>query len=208
MRPDVKHWLRDLAEVPDDPILSEMHALAAEKSFPIVGPEVGRFLGQVARMLQARTVFELGSGFGYSTFWFARAVGAEGRVVHTDGDPKNTALAKDFLDRAGLSDRVVFRNGDARDILRETPGDFDIVFCDIDKHQYPSAYELFRDRVRVGGAVIVDNLIWSGRVAAGETDENTQGVQEYVRRMWEDPRFLSSLLPIRDGVGFSIRIDG
>ncbi|MCC6746760.1 MAG: O-methyltransferase [Deltaproteobacteria bacterium] len=205
LRPDVAAWLRGLAELPDDPILTEMHALAAARRFPIVGPEVGRLLAQVTTMTGARRVFEMGSGFGYSTLWFARAVGPNGRVYHTDGDPENTRLAKDFLTRAGLADRVMFLTGDAREHLTQATGQFDIVFCDIDKEQYPSAYELFRGRVRVGGAVIVDNLVWSGRVAAGETDADTEGVREYIRLMWADPEYLSSLLPVRDGVGLSLR---
>jgi caffeoyl-CoA O-methyltransferase len=206
IRPDVAQWLRGLAETGSDPLLEEMHALARERSFPIVGPEVGRLLFQVAKMLSARTVFEMGSGYGYSALWWARAVGSGGKVFHTDGDPGNSALAREFLRRAGLEDRVEFRIGDAREILRETPGEFDIVFCDIDKEQYPSAYRIFRDRVRPGGAVVVDNLVWSGRVAAGEAGEGTEGVREYIRLMWNDPRFVSSLLPVRDGVGLSLRL--
>ncbi len=206
IRPDVATWLHDLALVPEDPVLEEMHALAERKSFPIIGPEVGRLCTQVARMLGARRIFEMGSGYGYSTLWFARGLEPGGKVWHTDGDPKNTEKARDFLSRAGVADRVEFATGDARDILARTEGEFDIVFCDIDKQQYPSAYRLFRDRVRLGGAVLIDNLVWSGRVAAGEDSEATKGVAEYIRLMWGDDRFLSSLLPVRDGVGLSLRI--
>ena len=204
--PQVAGWLDQLAQVEGDPILDEMHALAAERGFPIVGPQVGRLLAQVARMLSARRIFEMGSGFGYSTLWFARAVAPGGRVFHTDGDPANTEQARRFLERAGVVDRVELLTGDARELLDGVEGEFDIVFCDIDKHQYPSAYERFAERVRVGGAVIIDNLIWSGRVAAGDAEKSSQGIREYVQRMWSDPRFLSSLLPVRDGVGLHLRI--
>ena len=206
IRTDVSGWLRNLAGTPEDPLLEEMHALAAEKRFPIVGPEVGRVLCQVATMLQARRVFEMGSGFGYSTLWFARGVGPQGRVFHTDGDPRNTELARGFLGRAGLLDRVEFLTGDATELIDRVPGEFDIVFCDVDKHQYPRAYERFRNRVRPGGAVLIDNLIWSGKVAAGEIDPQSEGVREFIRRMWADSQYLSSLLPIRDGVGLSLRL--
>lgn len=206
LRDDVATWLRELANVPEDPILDEMHALADERGFPIVGPEVGRLLAQQAQLLGARRIFEMGSGFGYSTLWFARAVGPEGRVWHTDGDPENTKKAKDFLTRAGVADRVTFATGNALELLAAEPGSFDIVFCDVDKHQYPAAYEVFRERVRLGGAVLIDNLVWSGRVAAGETDSDTVGVREYIARMWSDQCYLSSLLPVRDGVGLSVRV--
>jgi len=206
MREDVKDWLRNLAEVPGDPVLGAMHKEAAERGFPIVGPEVGRLLFQLATVSGAKQVFEMGSGFGYSTLWFARGVGAGGHVHHTEGDEKNTAKARDYLGRAGVADRVTFTTGDAREILQNTPGTFDIVFMDIDKEQYPGAYRLFRDRVKPGGLVIVDNLVWSGRVAEGVTDEATEGVREYLDLMWHDARFVSSLLPVRDGVGVSLRI--
>lgn len=206
LRDDVATWLRELANVPEDPILDEMHALAAERRFPIVGPEVGRLLAQQAYLLGARRIFEMGSGFGYSTLWFARAVGPEGRVWHTDGDPENTKMAKDFLTRAGVAERVTFATGNALELLAAEAGSFDIVFCDVDKHQYPDAYEVFRQRVRLGGAVLIDNLVWSGRVAAGQKDEDSAGVREYIARMWSDQCYLSSLLPVRDGVGLSVRV--
>ncbi len=204
--PDVAQWLRELADPKSDKLLAEMHQLAQERDFPIVGPEVGRLLAQVTRMLGAKRVFEMGSGFGYSTLWFARAVGEGGRVYHTDGDEENSRLARDFLGRAGVAERVVFSVGDARELLTSTVGQFDIVFCDIDKHQYPAAYDVFRERVRVGGAAIIDNLVWSGRVARGQSDRDSQGVREYIRRMWSNRTYLSSLLPIRDGVGLSLRL--
>jgi predicted O-methyltransferase YrrM len=206
MRDDVQKWLRALAEVPGDPILDAMHREAAERKFPIVGPEVGRLLFQLARMSCAERIFEMGSGFGYSTLWFARALPSSGRVHHTDGDAKNTQTGRAYLERAGVHDRVVFTTGDAREILKDTPGEFDIVFMDIDKEQYPSGYHTFKDRVKMGGLVIVDNLIWSGRVAAKDRDAATQGVREYIELMWQDPRFISSLLPVRDGVGVSLRV--
>jgi predicted O-methyltransferase YrrM len=206
MRDDVKSWLLDLARVEDDPVLADMHREAKERGFPIVGPEVGRLLFQLASASGARRIFEMGSGFGYSTLWFARGVGPDGRVHHTDGDPANTEKAREYLERAGLGDRVTFTTGDARDVLRETPGEFDIVFMDIDKEQYPGAYRIFRDRVKVGGLVVVDNLVWSGKVAEGVDDAATNGVREYLDLMWNDARFVSSLMPVRDGVGVSLRV--
>lgn len=206
VREDVKDWLRNLADTPEDPVLTAMHQEAAEHRFPIVGPEVGRLLHQLAAVSGAKRIFELGSGFGYSTLWFARAAGPGGVVYHTDGDPANTAKARDYLTRAEVADRVEFSTGDARDILDATPGTFDIVFMDIDKEQYPDGYRRFRDRVKVGGLVIVDNLIWSGKVAEGVEDEATRGIREYLDLMWKDDRFASSLMPVRDGVGVSLRI--
>ena len=206
IREDVAGWLRDRARVEGDPVLEAMHREAEERGFPIVGPEVGRLLFQLARLSGAKRVFEMGSGFGYSTLWFARAVGEGGRVYHTDGSAENAAKAREYLERAGLLERVVVQTGDALELLQNTSGDFDIIFMDIDKDQYPSAYEAFRDRVSPGGLVIVDNLVWSGLVAEGDQGPTTEGIRRYIELMWNDDRFISSLMPVRDGVGISLRV--
>jgi caffeoyl-CoA O-methyltransferase len=206
MRKDVAGWLRELADIPSDPVLEEMHRVAEAGAFPIVGPEVGRLLAQLVRLTGASQVFEMGSGFGYSTLWIARALPEGGRVIHTDTDPANTALARDFLLWAGVLDRVAFLNGDACALLAESDDSYDLLLCDVDKEQYPHAYQTMRPRVRRGGVIVADNLLWSGRVAAGESDPATSGVREYIRLMWGDPAFLSSLLPMRDGVGVSVRV--
>ena len=206
IRDDVAAWLKEHAGIDGDPVLDDMHREAAERGFPIVGPEVGRLLFQMARLTGARRIFEIGSGFGYSTLWFARALEDGGRIYHTDGDGENTRKAREYLDRAGVLDRAVFSTGDASEILAKTPGEFDIIFMDIDKDQYPEGYKVLRDRVKVGGMVVVDNLVWSGRVAEGEDDPDTAGIREYLRLMWSDPDFMSSLMPVRDGVGLSVRI--
>ncbi len=200
-------YLKNLALRGEDPLLAEMHTLAAERGFPIVGPEVGRFLAQLVHLTGAKRIFELGSGFGYSALWFARALGDEGEVYCTDGDVANIELAKGFHARADVFDQVTYLTGYAQDLLQVTPGLFDIIFCDVDKEQYPDVYELLRRHLRVGGAFVIDNLIWDGKVADPDNrDESTQGVRAFTDRMWDSPEFLSSLLPIRDGVGLSVRI--
>ncbi len=203
----VAGYLGDLALKNEDPLLAEMHAYGAEHEFPLIGPEVGRFLAQLVHLMGAKRIFELGSGFGYSALWFARALPEGGEIVITDGDPENIKKAKDFLGRAGLADKVTFLSGYGQDLLQATPGLFDIVFCDVDKDQYPEVYPLLRNHLRVGGAFVIDNLIWGGRVADPENREaTTLGVRAFTERMWESPEFLSSLLPIRDGVGLSVRL--
>ncbi len=189
-------------------ILVEMEKRAAEKRFPIIGPLVGRLCKQVAMGIGARDVFEMGSGFGYSTYWFSQAVGEGGRVVHTDGDPKNTADARDYLNRAGLGSRVTFETGDAIKTLEQYPGPFDIVFIDIDKHGYPEALELARSRVRVGGYIITDNTLWSGRVTqpVAARDADTKGVVKYDEAAFSAPDLLTTIIPLRDGVALSLKL--
>jgi predicted O-methyltransferase YrrM len=153
---------------------------------------------------------ELGSGYGYSAYWFARAVGPDGAVVCTDGAPDNAALAEQYLGRAGLWDRVRFRVGDALAGLNAETGDFDVVYCDVDKDGYPDCWRAGRDRIRVGGLWLCDNVIWDGRAATGTEREGLPGytaaIREHNRLVAEDPRFVASIVPIRDGVLTALRI--
>lgn len=190
-----------------DPILLEMEERAARDGFPIIGPLVGRLCKQLAMAVQARDVFEMGSGFGYSTYWFAQAVGEGGRVVHTDGDKEKSADAKAYLKRAGLGGRVQFEVGDALEVLKQYPGPFDVVFIDIDKHGYPAALELARSRVRVGGLIITDNTLWSGRVVqGGKQSADTKGVIQYNETAFAASDLLTTLIPLRDGVAVSLKL--
>jgi caffeoyl-CoA O-methyltransferase len=207
----VEDYLTGLAGTEhEDAVLLRMEALAEEKGFPIVGRAVGRYLEMAARSIGAHRVMELGSGFGYSAYWFARAVGPAGSVVCTDGDPQNAVKAEEYLTDAGLWDRVTYRVGDALEGFAEEDGEFDIVYCDIDKPGYPDAWLAARDRVRVGGFWMCDNVIWSGHVATGTDRERLSGwtarIQEHNRLVAEDERYISSIVPIRDGVTVALRI--
>ncbi len=205
---DVDRYLRSLAEYSDDPVLLEMEALAAEQKFPIVERMVGSTLEMLARSMGARTVFELGSGFGYSAWWFARAVGPEGEVTLTDGEPRNAALANDFLDRAGLWDRCEFFTTDAITALVAIGGQYDIVYCDIDKTEYPAAFAAAAERIRVGGLYICDNVLWSGKVADEENDEaETEAIRLHNEMVYNDPRFLTTINPTRDGLIVALKIE-
>ena len=201
----VRKYLYKLGQV-DHPILKEMQAYGEAKKFPIVNCEVGRVLYQLTSLSKAKKVFELGSGFGYSTMWFALALPPNGIVHHTDGDPENTKLAHHYFKKAGLLKKVRFHSGDAIASLNKTPGNFDVYYCDIDKDGYPDAYRAVAKRAKPGNLVLTDNLLWSGKVTQGHPDKTTGAILEYTRLFWNDRRFASSMLPIRDGVGFHLRL--
>jgi len=204
--PKLEAWLHEL-QPSKDPVLVEMEERGARERFPIIGPLVGRFVHQMACAIGARDVFEMGSGFGYSTHWFAQAVGAQGRVVHTDGSEQLSSDAKKYLERAGLSSRVVFEVGDALETIKKYPGPFDIVFIDVDKQGYPRALELARSRVRVGGLIITDNVLWSGRVLdENSREESTRGVLRYDRDAFNSPDLYTTIIPLRDGVAVSLKL--
>src|SRR5262249_10167174 len=148
-----------------------------EERIPIVGPLVGRLFFVLATTHRAKRVFELGSAIGYSTIWWARAVGPRGRVFYTDGDPKNAERATKFIKRAGVADRVTILVGDALTLLKATPGQFDVIFNDVDKWEYPQVFKKALPRLKEDGLLVSDNTLWSGRVAnPAETDQNTVAV--------------------------------
>lgn len=194
-----------------DPLLDAMEARAEEHGFPIVGRATGRFLELAARSVGAQRVMELGSGYGYSAYWFTRAVGDGGEVVCTDGDPENARLAEGYLTEAGVWDRVRYRVGDALAGFAAETGDFDVVYCDVDKDGYPDCWRAARERIRVGGLWLCDNVIWGGHVATGTEREGvpagyTAAIQEHNRMVAEDARYVGSIVPIRDGVMAALRV--
>ena len=185
-----------------DATLRDMEAEAAARSIPIVGPAVGRLLYQLAGMIKARTVFEMGSAIGYSTIWWARAVGEGGRVIYTDGSRKNADEARRNLERAGVLERVTIHVGDALELLSEQKEPFDIVFNDVDKVDYPRAFRVAAKRVRKGGLFVTDNVLWSGKVgqSADRADSETQAILEFNRLLYTSPEFVTTIIPLRDGV--------
>lgn len=204
----VEDYMKRLNAVDDEPVLLEMEALAEEKSFPIIGRLCGRSLEVLARSIGAKRIFELGSGFGFSAFWFSRATGVDGEIHLTDMDPDNKKLALDFLGRANLADPIEYHVSDALKAFDATDGEFDVVYCDIDKDGYPDAWRVGRERVRVGGYYICDNMLWSGRVTAApeEQDEWTKAIHETNTLIATDPSFRSTIIPTRDGVVAALRI--
>ena len=173
-----------------------------------MGPLVGRDLSLLTRAIGARRVFELGSGFGYSALFFARAVGPEGSVHCTDLSEENERLAKDFLGRAGVWPRITYHREEATGALQRTGGTWDIVYNDIDKDGYPETVDLAYAHLRPGGLFITDNVLWSGRVLEPEKDASpsTRGVLEFTRRLFAHKGFLTSIHPTRDGVAVALRL--
>ncbi len=202
---DIERYLEQLAE-PRSPVLAEMEEQGRREGFPIVGPLVGRLLSLCARTIGARHAFELGSGFGYSAHWLAEAMGPEGRIVLTDGSAARLKQAGDYLQRAGLDARVSYEVGDAKEALERHGGPFDLIFCDIDKEQYPEVPPLALPRLRPGGLLIFDNTLWSGRVAEPGGDAATRAVKELNRSLHSRSDLLTVVVPLRDGVSVSLKL--
>ncbi len=189
-----------------DEVLSEMEDYATRHDIPIVGPAVARVLQQLALAINAKTVFELGSAIGYSTIWWAQAVGEKGRVIYTDGDANNAERARGYFDRAGVSNRITLHTGDALEVLSEQKEQYDIIFNDVDKEDYPRVLRLVSPRLRKGGWFITDNVLWSGRVAEKNPKEAiTKAILEFNRLLYDSADFFTTILPIRDGLAVALK---
>jgi predicted O-methyltransferase YrrM len=211
INPRIEGYMQGLQARHDEPVLLEMEREGAERNFPIIGRSVGVTIEVLARAVGARRVFELGSGFGYSAYWFSRAVGPNAELHLTDSDPTNERRAMRYLARAGLDRPVRFHVGEALASLGETNGVFDVVYCDVDKQSYPDAWRAARERIRLGGLYICDNVLWSGYVvdSASEDDahaEWTEAIREHNRLIAQDERYLSTIVPTRDGVMVALRV--
>lgn len=199
--PVVERYL-DALTPKSGPVLREMERYAYKRDIPIVGPTVGRLLYLLTQLASAKRIFELGSAIGYSTMWFAMGAGTGAEVHYADGSATNAARAQDYFRRAGLADRIHIHTGMAQEKLAETPGDFDIIFIDVDKEQYPGTLRLAVPRVRTGGLLLADNTLWSGRAArkAPRSDDRTSGIQQFNRAVYASKDLFPVMVPIRDGL--------
>jgi len=200
--PIVQDYLASLVP-PREAELQEMEDYAGKNNFPIIGPVCGYYCYQLARLICAKSIFELGSGFGYSTAWFAKAVKENGGGVvhHTVWDEELSRSASRHLSKLGFADLVKYHVAEAVESLRLESGSFDIIFNDIDKEAYPESLGVIKEKLRSGGLLIIDNMLWSGRIFDSEdVSPATEGVRKFTRRITVDKDWVVSLAPVRDGM--------
>jgi len=188
---------------PREPELLAMEAYAEANDFPIIGPVCGYYCYQLARMIGAKSIFELGSGYGYSTAWFAKALKENGGgiVHHTVWDEELSQQARSHLVKLGSADLVQFHVSEAVAALKQTEGPFDIIFNDIDKQDYPASLSIVKEKLRPGGLLIIDNMLWHGRIFdKADVSPTTMGVHEFTKQITQDKDWIVSLAPIRDGM--------
>ena len=186
---------------PQELVAMEVHA--AEHDFPIIGPVAGHYCYQIARLIGARRIFELGSGYGYSTAWFARAVreNGGGEVHHVVWDEGLSQQARRHLEALGVGDLVRYHVAEAIEQLTKSAGPFDLIFLDIDKQHYPDALPYITDKLRRGGVLIVDNMLWHARIFdPADRSASTEGIRTLTRTLAEDPAWITTLAPLRDGL--------
>ncbi|MHA2272812.1 MAG: O-methyltransferase [Candidatus Hodarchaeales archaeon] len=190
-----------------DPVLADMEIYAEKNRFPIVGPLVGQFLMQYARFIRPKRILELGSGFGYSALWFAKGAPEDVEIICTDFSTDNVERANSYFERAKVGGKIRFLVGDGLELLEKLEGEFDIIFNDVEKEDYPKVFKTAIPRLRKGGALMTDNALWHGRVIeTSSVDPATSGAREYNRLAFNDPRVLSTIVPIRDGLAVSVKL--
>jgi predicted O-methyltransferase YrrM len=212
---DLSRLAAAIGPEPDD-LIEEMDAYADQHGFPTVGPAVGGWLELLARVVGARRVFEFGSGYGYSAYWFARALPADGEIVLTEVDADELDLAREYLDRGGVADRATFEHGDAIAVVEEYDGPFDVVLIDNEKHRYAEAFEAVRGKIPVGGVVVADNAVAAGSIdfdavlslVEGEhadASAATRGIATFLTTLRDDPAFQTGLIPVGEGIAVAFR---
>ena len=190
----------------DDPLLAEMEAYAAEHKVPIADREVARFLEISARASGARKVLEIGMAIGYSVVHLARGVGAQGKIVTIEPNEEMIRAATGYLKRADVLDRVEIERGKALEIMPALEETFDLLFIDAVKEEYSQYLDLGLERLRTSGVVIVDNLLWGGKVATGDTESSTVALREFNRYFLNHPQLLAEVLPVGDGLGYAVKL--
>jgi caffeoyl-CoA O-methyltransferase len=198
---DVEEYLYQLLPKSEG-VIAEMEDYAEKNRVPIIGPAVARLMTLLVQVSGAKRIFEMGSAIGYSTIWLAQAAGPKAEVFYSDGNPENARRAQEYFKRAGVAKRIRVQVGNALDLVKKTPGKFDFIFNDIDKHQYPDALRAALPKLRRGGLFVTDNTLWNGKAArpAAPDDANTKGIQEFNRLVYASKELFPVLIPLRDGV--------
>ncbi|WP_408959098.1 O-methyltransferase [Natrinema sp. 74] len=215
---EIARFVRAIGPDPDETLI-EMDEYAAAEGFPHVGPEVGAFLRLVARLADAERIFEFGSGYGYSAYWFAEALPDDGEIVLTEVDDAELELAREYMAAGGYDGLARYELGDAMETVENYDGPFDVVLIDHQKSRYADAFEAIRSTVPVGGVVVADNAItasvvdfdavleWAEGGSPTAVNDHTQGVIDYLETVRADPAFETIGVPLGEGIAVSYRVE-
>jgi caffeoyl-CoA O-methyltransferase len=201
----VQQYLRDLRPSDDD-LIDRLEAHATEHGFPLIGRNSGYWLELLTQMVSGHRVFEFGSGFGFSAFFFARGVGPGGEVIGCDKDQHELDAHAALFAGHPLADRIDIRLGDAFDVFENTQGVFDVVLLDLDKVNYRRAFDVALPRLRKGGLILADNTLWGAKVTYDTTDESTAALKAFNAYVHSHPGVTTAILPIGDGLGTALKL--
>jgi predicted O-methyltransferase YrrM len=205
INPDIEKYIAGFGELPNS-ILAEMEAEAQQRNFPYIGPLVGRFLVSLVKFGHVHTVLDCGSGFGYSAMWMAFALAENARITCIEHDAVNIQRAKTYFEKAGLSHKVTFHQGDAREIVPTLTDTFDMILNDVDKIHYPELLPQLLNKLRIGGLLVSDNVLWQGKIVNTQKDGPTQAVHEYNQMLFQSNNLWTSIVPLRDGLALTLKL--
>jgi predicted O-methyltransferase YrrM len=195
-----------------DPLLREMEEYGGEHGVPSADREVALFVEITARAINAKRALEIGMAIGYTTLHLARAVGEDGVIVTIDPSDEMIKAAEGYLTRAGLRERVRVERGKALDVIPQLQDTFDLIFIDAMKEEYADYLRLSLPRLRSGGVVIVDNLLWGGQVAGEirslDQESSTNALREFNKYFVNHPKLRAEVLSVGDGLGYAVKIAG
>jgi len=160
----------------------------------------GRFLSMVSKFMQPKTILEIGTYTGYSAICLAEGLAPEGKLITIDVNEELETRVRNYFVQAGLISKVDYRIGDAAKIIPTLNQKFDLVFIDADKESYALYYDLVFEKVNPGGAILADNVLWSGKVTQSKVDKDTRALIEFNKKIQADDRVENLLLPLRDGI--------
>ena len=197
--------------LPRDALLAEMEAYSAEHHVPSSDPEVALFLSLTAQAIGARRALEIGTAIGYGAITLARAMPTDGRVTTIDPSDERVRTAREFIRRAGVEQQIEIVQAPALDALPRLDGPFDLAYLDAVKEEYPAYLELIVPRMRTGGVILADNVLWKGQVATGrllspDQKESTAALTEFNRRFTTHPQLRGLILPFGDGLAYGVKI--
>jgi caffeoyl-CoA O-methyltransferase len=160
----------------------------------------GRYLSMISHLLKPKNILEIGTYTGYSAICLAEGLAEDGKLITIDINEELETRVRDYFEQAGLSKKVEYRIGNALTIIPTLEQQFDLVFIDADKENYSRYYDLIFDKVKVGGVILADNVLWSGKITMSKPDKDTRALLEFNAKVNDDTRVENVLLPVRDGI--------
>ena len=189
-----------------DAALEAIEDRGRKEGWPIVRAAEGSLLHILAKAMGARRILELGTAIGYSGTWLARALPEGGQFITVEGDPETAKIARTNFEKTGVAGRVTILVGNAQEVLEDLRGPFDLVFNDIDKEGYPAVLESCIGKLRIGGLLVTDNVLWHGEVARKDRSADTEAIRTYNERLSQDGRMITVITPVRDGVSVALKV--
>jgi predicted O-methyltransferase YrrM len=207
VNPEIDEYLKKINPKPH-PVLEQMEEYGKQRNFPMVGPLVGRFLYALIEFGHVHTILECGSGFGYSAAWMALALPENSKIICIEYDEENISKAKEFLKELDVLHKVTFHKGNVLEIVPKLNQSYDLIFNDINKSQYIKIMPILIKKLRIGGILISDNVLWKGKVTEeNPDDENTKYIKEFNKSLYGNESLWTSIIPLRDGLSLSIKLN-